>query len=57
MTNVPTEAVVLKAADENLESKLRETRETTTQKLNDPVIIKNITFSSESLLRFDFSYV
>ncbi|MCJ8730140.1 hypothetical protein PDJAM_G00180720 [Pangasius djambal] len=45
LINVPTEAVVLKATSEKLESKIRRERDTAIQKLDEPVSIQNITYT------------
>ncbi|XP_046719700.1 flocculation protein FLO11-like [Silurus meridionalis] len=44
LTKVPSEADVVKAANSLLDSKIRKARDLTTQKLNDPVSIQNITY-------------
>ncbi|KAI5610610.1 mucin-5AC-like [Silurus asotus] len=44
LTKVPSEADVVKAANSLLDSKIRRARDLTTQKLNDPVSIQNITY-------------
>ncbi|MCI4376040.1 hypothetical protein PGIGA_G00183560 [Pangasianodon gigas] len=45
LINVPTEAAVLKAASEKLESKIRRERDIAIQKLNEPVTVQNITYT------------
>lgn len=49
LINVPTEAVILTAANNKLQSKLKTEQAAETQKLGQLVTIQNITFYSEFL--------
>lgn len=48
LTTVPTEEDIIKAAQNQLDSSVRTVREITIQKLNNPIIIQNVTYQSES---------
>lgn len=50
LVNVPTEAAVLKAANDKLKSNLKSEGEDKTQRLGQPVSIENITFYSKSFV-------
>ncbi|MCI4375968.1 hypothetical protein PGIGA_G00182630 [Pangasianodon gigas] len=58
LSRVPTEAEVLKAANALLDAKIRTVRDLTTQKLNDPVSIQNVTYqkidSTSYIISFAF---
>lgn len=49
LTNVPSEADVLKAANALLDSSVRLARDTETVRVYNPVSIQNVTYQSESL--------
>ncbi|KAM9476996.1 uncharacterized protein Hap1MRO34_009928 [Clarias gariepinus] len=49
LINLPTRDMVLKAAIVNLKTKLRTARDITAQKLNEPIVTKNLTYYCESL--------
>ncbi|KAB5581303.1 hypothetical protein PHYPO_G00173980 [Pangasianodon hypophthalmus] len=58
LSRVPTEAEVLKAANALLDAKIRRARDLTTQKLNEPVSIQNVTYqktdSNSYIINFGF---
>ncbi|GAA6065479.1 uncharacterized threonine-rich GPI-anchored glycoprotein PJ4664.02-like isoform X1 [Tachysurus ichikawai] len=58
LTNVPTEAEVVNAANALLESKIRTERDLDTQILNEPVSIKNITYqkTGSNSYSIDFAF-
>ncbi|XP_047668281.1 uncharacterized threonine-rich GPI-anchored glycoprotein PJ4664.02-like isoform X13 [Tachysurus fulvidraco] len=58
LTNVPTEAEVVSAANALLESKIRTKRDLDTQILNEPVSIKNITYqkTGSNSYSIDFAF-
>ncbi|XP_053357534.1 uncharacterized protein LOC128528606 [Clarias gariepinus] len=58
LINLPTRDMVLKAAIVNLKTKLRTARDITAQKLNEPIVTKNLTYystgSNSFLLNVEF---
>ncbi|XP_053088686.1 uncharacterized protein LOC113525486 [Pangasianodon hypophthalmus] len=57
LSRVPTEAEVLKAANALLDAKIRTVRDLTTQKLNEPVSIRNVTYQKTDNNSYIISFV
>ncbi|XP_034158479.2 uncharacterized protein LOC113525482 [Pangasianodon hypophthalmus] len=57
LSRVPTEAEVLKAANALLDAKIRTVQDLTTQKLNEPVSIRNVTYQKTDNNSYIISFV